>query len=451
MPQGKFHFSQILLPTGWARNVTLAVDEAGTILSVQPDSAPEGEVFRDPALPGLANIHSHAHQRAMAGLAERSGPGADSFWTWREAMYGFALKMSPEDLQAIAAQLAVECLKSGFTSLGEFQYLHHQPDGTAYAERARMSLACLEAAREAGIGITLLPVLYAYGGFGGQSANPGQRRFLNDPAGFARIHADLAAALRPGERLGIAPHSLRAVTVGLLKEVMTPQGPIHIHIAEQMKEVEDCLVFCNRRPVEYLMENFALDARWSLIHATHMNGRETQALARSGAIAGLCPVTEANLGDGIFNGVEYLANQGAIAIGTDSHVSVGVAEELRTLEYSQRYLTRGRNVLAGGPERSTGRHLFDAALAGGARSIGQSRGFLPGERLDAVMLDANHPRLVGREGDNLLDSWIFSGGSDCVRHVIAGGRHVVREGRHIAEEQITKNFAAAIARLKEAA
>jgi len=450
MAQRKFHFSQMLLPTGWARDVGIETDDAGLITSVSLGAVRAGESFGGACVPGLANVHSHAHQRAMAGLAERSGPGADSFWTWREAMYGFALKIRPEELQAVAAQLYVECLKSGFTSVGEFQYLHHQPNGSPYATRAELSLRCLEASREAGIGMTMLPVLYAYSGFGGQAPNAGQRRFLNDGDGFQEIVAQLRSALRGSERLGIAPHSLRAVTVELLREVMTTEGPVHIHIAEQIKEVEDCLAFNGKRPVEYLLSEFDLDARWSLIHATHMNGRETSALAASGAHAALCPVTEANLGDGIFNGVEYLKAGGAIAIGTDSHVSVGAAEELRTLEYSQRYLTRARTVLSGGPERSTGRNLFEAALAGGARSIAQpASGFAVGQRLDAVVLDKDHPALIGREGDGILDAWIFSGGSACVRHVIAGGKTVVRDGHHAREDEIKTKFAAAMKRLQE--
>ena len=450
MAQRKFHFSQMLLPDGWARDVAVATDDAGMITAVSPGATGSGESFGGVCVPGLANVHSHAHQRAMAGLAERSGPGADSFWTWREAMYGFALKMRPEELQAVAAQLYVECLKSGFTSVGEFQYLHHQPDGSAYDTRAELSLRCLEASREAGIGMTMLPVLYAYSGFGGQAPTANQRRFLNDGQGFQRIVAEIASSLRGHERMGIAPHSLRAVTVGLLREVMTAEGPVHIHIAEQVKEVEDCLAFNGQRPVEYLLNEFDLNARWSLIHATHMNGRETVALAGSGAQAALCPVTEANLGDGIFNGVEYMNAGGAIAIGTDSHVSVGAAEELRMLEYSQRYLTRARTVLSGGPERSTGRNLFAAALAGGARSIAQpASGFAVGQRLDAVVLDSDHPALIGREGNGILDAWIFSGGSSCVRHVIVGGNIVVRDGHHAREDEIKTKFAAAMKRLQE--
>lgn len=447
----KFHFGQALLPGGWQRDVAVETDASGLITLVEAGASPSGESFPGPALPGIANVHSHAHQRAMAGLAERSGPGADSFWTWREAMYGNALKIGPDDLRAIAAQLYVECLKAGFTSIGEFQYLHHQPDGSPYENPAELSIACIEAARMTGIGMTMLPVFYAFGGFGGAPTGFGQRRFISSREGFARICEALAKMMRPHEKLGIAPHSLRAVSVESLRDVMPAEGPIHIHIAEQVAEVEACLAFCGKRPVEYLMSEFAIDARWSLVHATHMNARETIALAESGAHAALCPVTEANLGDGIFNGVDYLAGNGAMAIGTDSHVSIGMAEELRTLEYSQRYLTRARNVLAGGADRSTGRNLFDRALAGGASSIGQSRGIMKGQRLDALVLDGNHASLMAREGDAIMDSFIFAGGSSCVRHVIAGGEVVIRDGRHAREEEITASYRAALGRLQERA
>jgi formimidoylglutamate deiminase len=260
------------------------------------------------AVPGMANVHSHAHQRAMVGLAERSGPGADSFWTWREAMYGFALAMQPEDLEAIAAQLYVEALKSGFTAIGEFQYLHNQPDGTPYDAPAEMSLRCLSAAERTGIAVTMLPTLYAYGGFGGQMPGDGQRRFINTADSFLRIVENLGAKMGKG-RLGISPHSLRAVTKELLNEVITGvacDAPIHIHVAEQEKEVEDCIAWCGRRPVAYLLDSFEVSPRWCAIHATHMNNDETVALALSGAVAGLCPTTEANLGDGIFPAAPFL-------------------------------------------------------------------------------------------------------------------------------------------------
>ena len=453
----KLHFADALLPSGWRRDVLVHVDEAGTITEIGHGPAAGAESIGGFAIPGVANVHSHAHQRAMAGLAEQAGPGEDSFWTWREAMYGFALKMTPDDLEATATQLYVEALKAGFTAIGEFQYLHHAPDGRPYDARAEMSLRCLAAAEEAGIAITMLPALYRDGGFGAQAATAGQRRFVNDLDGFLHIAADLDKEIGslPLAELGIAPHSLRAVAPDLLAgavdglDALRPGAPVHIHVAEQVKEVEDCLAFVGKRPVELLASIQALSPRWCIIHATHMTSAETQALAASGAAAGLCPTTEANLGDGTFNGRAYLAANGVIAIGSDSHISVSPAEDLRQLEYSQRLLHRGRNVLADGPGASTGRSLLDAALSGGAQALAQKMGRLaPGFRADVVVLDGEHPALVGRTDDGIVDSWIFSGGNACVKDVFVAGRQVVKDGRHANEAAIAKRFKAALSRLQ---
>ncbi|MGE0210637.1 MAG: formimidoylglutamate deiminase [Parvibaculaceae bacterium] len=453
------HLEIALLPDGWHENVDVACDDEGTITDVSFPSPlkGEGKILRGIAVPGIPNVHSHAHQRAMVGLAERSGPANDSFWTWREAMYGFALKMSPEDLQAVAAQLYVEMLKSGFTAVGEFQYLHHQPDGSPYAEPAEMTLRCIAAAEDAGLAVTALPTLYNHGGFGGQKASEGQRRFLNDADRFLKILSRLKKETdgHPLRRLGIAPHSLRAVTKDLLAEVIAgldtldPAAPIHLHIAEQTKEVDDCLAWCGLRPVEYWLENFATGPRWCLIHATHMTPEETVGMAGSRAVAGLCPTTEANLGDGIFDAPRYFDSGGAFAVGSDSHITVGPAEDLRQLEYSLRLRERARNVLAGGPHRSTGRALLDGALKGGARSIAQPMGAIEkGKRADIVVLDADHPLLLGRERDEAVDSWIFSAGAAAVKDVIVGGKPVVSDRRHIREDEILGGFRKAIARLR---
>ena len=452
MESRKLHFASALTSRGWEEDVTVAVDAAGLITSVERNSR-AGEHVPGIAIPAMPNVHSHAHQRLMIGLAERAGPGADSFWTWRETMYGFALRLSPDDLEAVAAQLYVEMLKSGFSVVGEFQYLHHQPDGRPYANPAEMSLRCMAAAEQAGIGITLLPTLYAFGGFGGQPPVEGQRRFINDAERFLGIYERLEAeakghALR---RVGISPHSLRAVTPELLREVIAgiaPDAPIHIHVAEQVKEVDDCLAFSGKRPVEMLMAEFDLSDRWTAIHATHMTDRETNALALSGAIAGLCPTTEANLGDGIFPAVDFMKARGTIAIGSDSHISVSPAEDLRMLEYSQRLRDRTRNALAGGPGQSTGRTLFEAACKGGALSMRQPVGAIAvGKRCDIAVLDAEHPSLIGRSGDAALDTWIFSAGNAAVKDVFVAGRHVVKDRHHINEEQIAARFRAAIGRL----
>lgn len=458
MKQRKLKFASALLPSGWESDVTLTLDAQGVIEKVEARSADKADkTLKGIAIPAVPNVHSHAHQRLMVGLAEVAGPGADSFWTWREVMYGFARKLGPEDLQAVATQLYVEMLKSGSSVVGEFQYLHHQPDGTPYSEPAELTLRCLAAAEESGIAITLLPTLYAYGGFGGQPSVAGQRRFINDEARYLKILSALDKAVKAStlHQLGISPHSLRAVTKELLTKVIAgldgmgrESAPIHIHVAEQTKEVDDCLAWSGTRPVQYLLDNFALSRRWCGIHATHMTADETARMARSGMIAGLCPTTEANLGDGIFPADSFMKEKGAIAIGSDSHISVSPAEDLRQLEYSQRLRDRTRNALASGPGKSTGRTLLDAALKGGATSMGQPVGALAqGYRCDIAVLDDEHPALIGRSGDAALDSWIFSGGNNCVRDVFVAGSQVVEDRRHIKEDAIFRNFRAAVKRL----
>jgi formimidoylglutamate deiminase len=457
MSERKLRLASALLPEGFRENVLIEIDAKGFIGALTAGHhGSEGRLIRGIAVPGMANVHSHAHQRAMAGLAEIAGPSHDSFWTWREIMYGFARRIGPDELEAIAAQLYVEALKAGFTTIGEFQYLHHAPDGGPYADPAELSLRCIAAAKTAGIALTILPTLYRYGGFGKQEPQEGQRRFINDADSYLAIVSRLADETREREemRLGISPHSLRAVTPELMNDVinafnrMRPEGPIHMHVAEQKKEVEECLARHGRRPVEFLMSHQNLTSRWCLIHATHMSDEETDRLSGSGAIAGLCPTTEANLGDGIFNVPRFLENGGAFAIGSDSHITVSVAEDLRQLEYSQRLTLNRRNVVAKGPGRSTGRRLFETASAGGAAALRQPQGALAsGLRADIVILDEDHPSLIGRKGDALLDSWIFSGGNGCVKEVIVAGKPVIQERRHGNEESITRRFRAALARL----
>jgi formimidoylglutamate deiminase len=452
MESAKLHFSEALTPQGWQSDVTVDLDSHGSIQKVTANSR-AGEHVRGIAVPAMPNAHCHAHQRFMLGLAERAGPGADSFWTWREAMYGFALRLSPEDLEAVAAQLYVEMLKSGFSVVGEFQYLHHQPNGTPYDEPAELSLRCISAAEKAGIAITMLPTLYSFSGFGGQPPASGQRRFINGTDRYLEIYRSLhsACANHTLRRLGISPHSYRAVTVDLLKTVMggvDPASPIHIHVAEQTKEVDDCLAWCGKRPVELMLDNFDVSARWCAIHATHMTEDETQRLAKSGAIAGLCPTTEANLGDGIFRADRFLKSGGAIAIGSDSNISVSPAEDLRMLEYSQRLRDHTRNALASGPGQSTGRSLFNAALAGGATAMAQPVGAIAsGYRADIAVLDDELPSLSGRSGDNLLDTWIFSAGNPCVKDMFVAGKHVVKDRHHPAQDKILRDFQSAVKRL----
>jgi formiminoglutamate deiminase len=425
----------------------------GTITNVATGIAPAPADERHQlAIPGIASLHSHAFQRGMAGFAETCGDSADTFWTWRETMYRFALEMAPEDNEAVATLLYVEMLERGFTRVGEFHYLHHDRDGTPYADPAEMATRIVRAADIAGIGLTLLPSFYAHGSFGGAPPHAGQRRFICSVDQFARLMAATRTAIRalPGANVGTAPHSLRAVTPDELAAIvpLAEAGPVHIHAAEQIKEVEDCIAWSGRRPVEWLLEHAPIDQRWCLIHATHMTTTETAALAGSGAVAGLCPVTEASLGDGIFPAREFVIAGGRFGVGTDSNVLVGVADELRQLEYGQRLKHRERNVLSGGPGVSTGRALFDAALTGGAQALAQPTvGLQAGARADIVALDVTHPSLAGRHGDAVLEGWIFAAGADAVDCVWASGDKVVEGGHHRLRRKARDTFNAAVRRL----
>ena len=452
-----YYFDTALLADGWHEQVTISIEPNGLISAIAHSAPPPvgATQITGAALPGMPNLHSHAHQRAMAGLAERAGAGPDSFWTWRETMYSFIGQITPDNLQAIAAQLYLEMLKAGYTSVGEFQYLHHAPDGQPYAERAEMSLRCLAAADTAGIAITCLPVWYQLSDFGNQPAQARQRRFINDAEQFLGLFEHLLnACQQPQHSAGIAPHSLRAVPPEQLMMVveqaraLAPDCPVHIHIAEQTKEVDDCLAWSGQRPVQWLLDHCPVAADWCLIHATHMAAQETQALAASGAVAGLCPTTEANLGDGFFPAQDYLAQQGVFGIGSDSHISVSPVEELRWLEYGQRLLQRGRNILAGGPQRATGRTLYDQALRGGAQAMDRPCGQLtPGYCGDILVLDTTAPLLLERTGDEILNSWLFAGNQPLVKDVIVAGKWLIRDGNHAAEADIQAKFRAALKRL----
>ncbi len=441
----RLFFDHALLAEGWRQDVVLEINAAGWIGSIRTDvQAADTDERGSVAVPGMPNVHSHAFQRAMAGLAEVRGDADDSFWTWRRVMYGFLENLQPEDLRIIAAQLYVEMLEAGFTSVAEFHYLHHGPDGQAYADIGAMSEAICAAAAETGIGMTLLPVFYANGGFGGQAANPGQRRFLNGPERFERLLVrvrELLTAL-PDAKLGIAPHSLRAVTPESLDRVLAMEydGPVHIHIAEQTKEVEQCLRWSGQRPVEWLLNHADVDDGWCLIHATHMSETEGRKMARAFATAGICPITEANLGDGVFDAVAFVRAGGRIGIGSDSNVYVGVAEELRSLEYSQRLRDRGRNRISG-PVESTGRTLYDMALEGGRRATRRKVGRLEvGARGDIVELDTEHPSVMCGREDGWLDGWLFAGDNRVVGNVWVGGRKVVVNGSHRANAEIRHGY-----------
>lgn len=448
----RFWFKSALLPDGWARGVAIDVAE-GRITRLRSDVTADPDAqCHGVAIPGLPNLHSHSFQRAMAGLAESAGPVSDDFWTWREVMYAFVDRLGPEEVEAIAAWAFVEMLESGFTRVAEFHYLHHAPDGRPYDTLAELAIRIAAAAADSGIGLTLLPVLYSYGNFGGVPPGGAQRRFINDMERFSHLVTASHDAVRmlPGALVGVAPHSLRAVAPPDLDHVaqLALDGPIHIHVAEQMREVNDCLTWSGRRPVEWLLDHAAVDSRWCLVHATHLSAAELQALACSGAVAGLCPLTEANLGDGIFPARDYLAAQGLFGVGTDSNIRIDASTELCALEYSQRLAHQQRNVLAGTPGQSTGRRVFDAALTGGSQACGfADAGLRANSYADFVTLDTNHPSLVGRSEDALLDSWIFAGGRSALDGVWRAGRQVVAGGHHLQRERIGARYREVLQRL----
>ncbi|MHB8569498.1 MAG: formimidoylglutamate deiminase [Metallibacterium sp.] len=404
-------------------------------------------------LPGLVNAHSHAFQRAMAGLAEHrvvhAGDAQDSFWSWRETMYAFAAGLDPETLHAVAAQVYVEMLEAGYTQVCEFHYLHHAPDGKAYAPASAMSAALIAAARETGIGLTLLPTLYMAGGFDRRPLAARQRRFAHTLDAFLDLLTELRAQQGPGLNVGIALHSLRAVPpqalAALLQSGLAARGPLHIHIAEQTAEIDDCLAARGQRPVAWLLDHAPIDARWCLVHATHMDTEETARLARSGAVVALCPSTEANLGDGLFPLDSYLDAGGRIAIGSDSNISISPVEELRWLEYGQRLIRRARNLAASAQQSHTGTRLYALALAGGRQAAG-----LDDAPLDAALLhlDAAHPVLAERRPEEVLDTWIFAGNVPLLRDVCVGGRYLVRAGHHVQREAIARRYRQALVRLR---
>ena len=409
-----------------------------------------GSTRSDWLLPGLANLHSHAFQRAMAGLSERMGSPEDSFWTWREVMYSFLRQINPDQVYTIAAQLFSEMLSNGYTAVGEFHYLHHAPDGRPYARSTAMALALLRAAAETGIAITLLPSLYAYAGFGEAPLKGPQKRFATTPESLLAMLGELreTCAGNPEIRLGVAPHSLRAVNPAMLKDLLAgvtafdPTAPIHMHLAQVVKEVNDCLTWSEKRPVQWLLDNMPVDARWCLVHCTNVSTPEAEKLAASGAVVGLCPTTGANLGDGTFPFARYREREGRFAIGGDIHMSQTPVEELRWLEYSQRLALRRRNIAASESSPSVGAFLWREAASGGAQALGREAGSItPGMRADFVVLDAAHVNLAGRRGDALLDSLVFCGSERMVRHVMVGGRWVVRDGHHPEEEAIAARYA----------
>jgi len=444
-----------LTAQGWQRDVAVTLDGQGRIARVATGQPPQGERV-DILLPAPANAHSHAFQRAMAAMTEARGAhGRDSFWTWRQLMFRFLDRLTPAHVEAITAFVQMEMLEAGFAANVEFHYLHHQPGGEPYAEIAEMSARIAAAARLTGIGLTLLPVHYRHGGCDGRALGPGQVRFGTDPDGFARLHEAAGKALAglPGDtRLGVAPHSLRAVGPGDLPAIvaLAGDGPVHMHLAEQVAEVEEVQAAWGLRPVEWLLENADIDEQWCLIHCTWMLPHETRALALTGAVAGLCPITESNLGDGIFDGVRWLAAGGRIAIGSDSNIRITLTEEARTLEYSQRLRDRSRAALAT-PEHSAGRRIFEAAVHGGAQAAGRGgAGIAAGNWADLLALDGDAVDLQNRAGDAILDGFIFAGDGSMVSRVWAAGRALVRDGRHVRREEIRAGYLRAMAELGRA-
>ena len=443
-----------LLPQGWQRDVLLEWDTRGDLTRVVPQaSAPLGVARADHVLPGMVNLHSHAFQRALGGLTERAGEGPDSFWTWRDLMYRFAARITPEQIEAIAAQLFAECLRHGYTALCEFHYLQRGPGGESYARPAETAERIAAAGHATGMGLTLLPVLYSHAGFGEQPLRPEQRRFRTGVDDVLAI-VEALSPLRGGQlEVGAAPHSLRAATIDQIRTLSAqlPQGrPLHIHIAEQQGEVEQSLAHCGKRPVASLMEQVEVDERWCLVHATHLVDEEVRAIARSGAVAGLCPSTEANLGDGLFPLQSFIAQGGRFGIGSDSHVSQSPVEELRWLEYGQRLQHQRRNVAFMAGQRDVGQYLWQAALSGGAQAAGRKVGALAeGLRADLLVLDGSHPNLDGVRDEEVLGRFLFCGNDNLVRDVLCGGRWVVQGGRHVAQDAIAQRYRRAVNELRE--
>lgn len=449
-----------LLPSGWEKNVLLSWNEAGQLTQVQAVARPPAgvQVAQGPVMPGMPNLHSHAFQRAFAGLTEHRAAQQDSFWSWRTLMYRFAARLGPQQMEAVATWLYAEMLEAGYTSVCEFQYLHHDADGRPYADDAALSLALLRAAQKAGIGFTLLPVLYQTSGFGAKPPSPGQRRFLHSTESMLR----LLDALRPvcdaqGARLGLAPHSLRAVPPDALRDALAgldaldATAPIHIHIAEQTQEVDDCIAWSGQRPVAWLLDHAPVDARWCLVHATHMDAHEYRRAAARGAVAGLCPTTEANLGDGIFDFTAWRGHGGAWGLGSDSHACVNAAEELLMLEYGQRLATRQRNVGADAAQPQVATALTLAAVRGGALAAGRAIGGLaPGQQADFVVLDAAHLALQGLAAPDMLSAHVFaSHRTSAVDAVWVAGQPRVAAGRHALHQPAAAGFVAARRQLLE--
>lgn len=460
----KLYAENILLNDGWASKQTITIEQ-GVITAIDAGMIEGAEIAQGAVIPGMVNCHSHAFQRAFAGFSEQGSEGQDSFWTWRKIMYQFLAQLTEVDAKNIAKQLYIEMLKMGYTRVAEFHYLHHDIDGSAYnsktitdksASLATMAQAIFDAAQESGIGLTLLPVLYQHSGFGEQSPSEGQKRFINSTEQFNQLVSDCFTLSEQysNTNVGIAPHSLRAVDkTSLLSAVehvrrLDNQAPIHIHISEQQKEVDDCLEYFGKRPVQWLLDNVELDKHWCLIHATHIDEAERKGIIAKEAIAGICPTTEANLGDGIFPTTEFLAEKGTIAIGSDSHISVNPIEELRWLEYAQRLIKQQRAILAADEHASVGQNLWQQAAMGGAQSTNSNTGCLAiGKQADLLVLDKDKTKLFANANQQLLDSMIFASQQNPVSYVMVNGVWQIKAQQHVEQVQASDNFAKLLVRL----
>ena len=454
---GSLFAADALLPSGWSRDVLLEWDEHGTLTRVQPDAKREGTQAAGPLLPGMANVHSHAFQRAMAGLAEVRGHATDDFWTWREEMYRLVTRLTPEDVEAIARHLYVELLEHGYTSVGEFHYLHRDPEGREYSQRTEMCDRIVAAAGASGIALTLLPVLYAYGGFGHRPLGPAQKRFAGDVAFVMDLVRELADFHLPHPvlKLGVAPHSVRAVDALMLTELaaeaarLDPALPIHMHISEQSGEVFECQDTHGTTPLDWVADLVAIDSRWTFVHATHLTQLEMRRLGETGARVALCPVTEGNLGDGIFDFAPWFEAGRPWCIGGDSHVAVNPFDELRALEYSQRLRRRVRNVASSEQFPDVAANLWSGAARDGAVALAQPSGMLaPGSRADLVVLDVGASDYEGLDAGARLGVAMFGPRGAAVRDVYVAGKQVVADGFHPDREQAAAAFRAALARLR---
>ena len=452
----KLYAEKILIGSDWQSDITLSIASNGKILSIDTGRDVNAVCLNGTVLPGMVNCHSHTFQRAFAGFSEYRSNSRDSFWSWRDIMYRFVGKMTPDDLHTIAKFVYIEMLKAGYTSVGEFHYLHHQPDGTPYDNASEMSEQVIEAASSAGIAITHLPVLYSYSGFGEKAPTKAQGRFIHSTQTYLRIVERLSKQYSHFSNfsLGIAPHSLRAVSKNQLRQIIPAirsidvNSPIHIHIAEQSQEVEDCIDFYNDRPVDWLLDNFEVDNNWCLVHATHITDSEVTKIANSGAVVGLCPLTEANLGDGIFPTAEYLKQGGKFAIGSDSHIGINVAEELRLLEYAQRLVLKERAVLVNDDCSSVGQFLYSNACKHGAATINQEVGVIGvGKRADLVVLDNDEASLFCKEGSFVLDAAIFACDKLPVKDVFVAGRLIIESGHHQQDQEIKNEYHKVLKRL----